>query len=92
MSDSQALIDKEKLRLKRIRAGLTRPQLAELAQLHPSHVSLMERGKRGTSPKTLNVLAGILRCDITELMPDKLWLTARAEMEADLNARSVTAA
>jgi transcriptional regulator with XRE-family HTH domain len=72
MSDSQALIDKEKLRLKRIRAGLTQPQLAELAQLHPSHVSLMERGKRGTSPKTLNILAGILGCDITELMPDRV--------------------
>ena len=71
MSDSQGLIDKRKLRLKRIRAGLTQPQLAKLANLHPSHISYMERGTRGTSPKTLNVLAGILGCDITDLMPDE---------------------
>lgn len=71
MSDSPGLIDKRKLRLKRIRAGLTQPQLARAANLHPSHISYMERGDRGTSPKTLNVLAEILRCDITDLMPDE---------------------
>ena len=71
MSDSQALIDKRKLRMKRIRAGLTQPQLAKLAELHPSHISLMERGDRGTSPRTLNVLARVLGCDITDLMPDE---------------------
>lgn len=71
MSDSQPLIDKRKLRLRRIRAGLTQPQLARLAQVHPSHISLMERGDRGPSPKTLNVLASVLGCDITDLMPDE---------------------
>jgi transcriptional regulator with XRE-family HTH domain len=71
MSDSQRLIDKRKLRLKRIRAGLTQPQLAALANLHPSHISYMERGGRDTSPKTLNVLADIFGCDITDLMPDE---------------------
>ena len=71
MSDSQPIIDKRKLRLKRIRAGLTQPQLAKIAQLHPSHISLMERGGRGASPRTLNTLADVLGCDITELMPDE---------------------
>ena len=71
MSDSQGLIDKRKLRLRRIRAGLTQPQLARLAELHPSHISLMERGDRGTSPRTLNILARVLGCDITDLMPDE---------------------
>lgn len=71
MSDSQALIDKRKLRMKRIRAGLTQSGLARQAELHPSHIRLLELGDRGTSPKTLNVLAGVLGCDITELMPDE---------------------
>ena len=71
MSDSQALIDKRKLRMKRIRAGLTQSALARLAELHPSHISLMERGGRGASPRTLNTLADVLGCDITELMPDE---------------------
>jgi len=71
MNNGQAPIDKHKLRLKRIRAGLSQPALAGLAQLHPSHISLIERGERGASPKTLNILAEVLGCDITDLMPDE---------------------
>ena len=71
MSDSQALIDKRKLRMKRIRASLTQSGLARLAGLHPSYIRLLELGERGGSPETLNVLAGVFRCDITELMPDE---------------------
>jgi transcriptional regulator with XRE-family HTH domain len=71
MSGSQALIDPRKLRMKRIRAGLNPPQLAKLAHLHPSHIRFLEQGERGTSPKTLNVLADVFGCDITELMPDE---------------------
>jgi transcriptional regulator with XRE-family HTH domain len=72
MSDSQGLIDKRKLRMKRIRAGLTQPALAELAQLDESHIAKIERGTRGVSPRTLNVLADVLGCDITDLMPDEV--------------------
>ena len=71
MSDSRALIDKRKLRMKRIRAGLTQSGLARRVQLHPSYIRLLERGDRGGSPETLNALAGALSCDITELMPDE---------------------
>ncbi len=57
--------------MRRLRAGLSQSALARLAELDPSHISLMERGERGTSPKTLNVLAGIFGCDITDLMPEE---------------------
>lgn len=72
MSDSQALIDKGKLRDKRIRAGMTRSELARQAELHRSHIDFLERGSRDASPKTLVKLAGIFGCDISELMPDKV--------------------
>ena len=72
MSDSQPIIDKRKLRMKRIRAGLTRSALARLAGLHPSYIRLLELGDRGGSPETLNTLADVLGCDITELMPDEV--------------------
>lgn len=71
MSDSPPLLDPDKLRLKRIRARMSRPALAERAGLHPSHLGLLERGKRGTTPETLGVLADVLGCDIADLMPDK---------------------
>ncbi len=71
MSDSRTLIDRDKLRAKRIRARLTQPDLAKRAGLHQSFISAIERGQRGVSPGTLGVLADIFGCDITELMPDK---------------------
>lgn len=72
MSDSPPLIDPDKLRLKRITARMSRPALARRAGLHPSHLGLLERGKRGTTPETLGVLADALGCDITDLMPDQV--------------------
>ena len=71
MNESQRLLDREKLRDKRIRAGWSRAELARRANLHSTHIDMLERGLRGTSPKTLNVLADVLGCDITDLMPDK---------------------
>jgi transcriptional regulator with XRE-family HTH domain len=71
MSDSQILPDRGKLRRKRIIAGLDQADLAERAGLHQTHISLLERGKRGTTAKTLGILASVLGCDITDLMPDE---------------------
>jgi len=51
---------------------MSRPALARRAGLHPSHLSLLERGKRGTTPETLGLLADVLGCDIEDLMPDRL--------------------
>jgi transcriptional regulator with XRE-family HTH domain len=72
MSDGHTLIDKDKLAAKRIRSRLTRPGLAKLAGLDPTHIRLLERGKRGTTPETLGKLADALGCDITDLMPDEV--------------------
>jgi transcriptional regulator with XRE-family HTH domain len=71
MSDSQTLLDKDKLREKRIRARLTQSGLARKAGLHQTHIYLLEAGKRGTTPATLGLLADVLGCDITDLMPGK---------------------
>ncbi len=72
MTDSQTLLDPDKLRLARIRARLTRPGLARKAGLHPSHIYLLEKSRRGTTPETLGLLADALGCDITQLMPDQV--------------------
>ena len=61
-----------KLRIKRVSADLRQSDLAERAGLHQTHISLLERGKRGTTPETLGVLAGILGCDVADLLPDEL--------------------
>lgn len=60
-----------KLRIKRVSADLRQSDLAERAGLHQTFISLLERGKRGTTQETLAVLAGELGCDIKDLMPDK---------------------
>lgn len=72
MRDSQAPLDPAKLRLKRIKARMSRPELARLAGLHQTHIYLLETGRRGTRPETLGALADALGCDITELMPDEV--------------------
>lgn len=71
MRDSQTLLDPDKLRLKRIMARMSPPALAKRAGLDPSHIRLLEAGKRGTTPETLGVLADALGCDMAELMPDR---------------------
>jgi transcriptional regulator with XRE-family HTH domain len=71
MSDSRNLLDKDKLREKRTEAGLTRPALAARTELHETHIYLLETGRRGTTLKTLRLLARALDCDPAELMPDE---------------------
>jgi transcriptional regulator with XRE-family HTH domain len=72
MRNSQAPFDPDKLQAKRVMARLSRPALAKRAGLTQSHIWLLESGKRGTTPETLGILADVLGCDITELMPDKV--------------------
>lgn len=71
MSDSQTILDKAKLRRRRIEAGLNQADLAEKTGLHQTHISLLEKGLRGTTPKTLGTLAAALGCKTTDLMPDE---------------------
>ena len=59
-----------KLRIARVIADLQQDELAERAGVHQTFISLLERGKRGTTPATLAKLAEGLGCDIADLMPD----------------------
>jgi transcriptional regulator with XRE-family HTH domain len=61
-----------KLRIKRVSADLRQSDLAERAGLHQTHISLLERGKRGTSRETLAVIAEALGCDVADLLPDEV--------------------
>lgn len=48
------------LRISRVAAGLRQDQLAKLAGIHASHVSLIEKGKRRPSVTTVEKLAHAL--------------------------------
>jgi transcriptional regulator with XRE-family HTH domain len=71
MADSQVTVDKLKLRVRRVMADLDQAELATRVGIHQTHISNLERGKRGTTPETAGKLAAALGCDITDLMPDK---------------------
>lgn len=70
MSNSQPLLDPDKLQAERIRARLTRPGLARKAGLDPSHIYFLEMRKRGTTPETLGRIADALGIDMEALMPE----------------------
>jgi len=51
-------------------AGLTQERLADRAKLHPTHISLIERGKRSVRLETIECLAHALGVQPGSLMPD----------------------
>lgn len=51
------------LRRERVAAGLTQEALAEAAEVHPTHVSRLERGQRAPSLETVLRLAAALGQD-----------------------------
>ncbi|MFR0354110.1 helix-turn-helix domain-containing protein [Streptomyces sediminimaris] len=61
--------DPQRLKRRRIEAGLNQGELAAAAGIHPSHMSWLERGMRGASPRVLKRLAEALDCEIADLMP-----------------------
>jgi len=61
-----------KLRIARVTADLLQSELAERAGIHQTHISLLERGKRGTSRETLNLIAAALGCEVADLLPDEV--------------------
>lgn len=63
--------DPARVRRKRIEAGLTQISLASQAGLSTAHMSSIERGGRGASPKVLKRLAAVLDCEISDLMPQE---------------------
>jgi transcriptional regulator with XRE-family HTH domain len=61
--------DPGRLRRKRIETGLNQTELAARAELSTAHMSAIESGRRGASPKVLRRLAEALECSIVDLMP-----------------------
>jgi transcriptional regulator with XRE-family HTH domain len=69
LSDVQVLFGK-RLREIRERVGVSQEKLAELAKLHRTYVSSVERGKRNISLVNIERLALALGVSLKELMPD----------------------
>jgi transcriptional regulator with XRE-family HTH domain len=59
-----------RLREMREKAGISQEKLAELAGLHRTYVSSVERGKRNISIQNIERLAAALKTTMAELMPD----------------------
>ena len=59
-------------RIRRLReaAGLSQEALAAPARLHPTHISLIETGRRSVRIETIERLAKALRKSPAALMPD----------------------
>ena len=58
------------LRRERIRKKLTQEALAEHAGIHPSHLSLIERGRRSPTLDVAWSLAGALGIPLSKLITD----------------------
>ena len=55
-------------------AGLTQEQLAHVAGLHPTYVSLLERGQRNPGFEIQVKLIGALGIDANGLYKDVVWI------------------
>lgn len=59
----------ERLRAVRQRVGVSQEALADLARLHRTYVSSVERGKRNISLLNIERLAIALQVSLADLMP-----------------------
>lgn len=60
--------DPKAFRRRRIAAGLSVTDLAEKAGVSKSHLSGVERGTAGFSPKNLKAIADVLGCEVHDLL------------------------
>ena len=72
----------KRIRHRRKALHLTLDQVAERVGLSPSAVSLIETGKREAKVSTVMALAGVLRCEVSDLLSD-----AAPSRRADLELR-----
>ena len=56
------------IRQRRVRAGLSQKALADLAELHITYISLLERGHRNPNLDTLAKLGRALNCPVWKLV------------------------
>lgn len=69
MTDSPTIHDPDELRQRRIEAGLNQIDLARLTGLHQTYISLLERGLKNPTAKTLKVIADALpECQVVDLL------------------------
>jgi transcriptional regulator with XRE-family HTH domain len=61
--------DPERLRRRRIESGLSQVDLADRAGISKSHMSMIEGGRAGASPRVLQRLADVMDCEVADLMP-----------------------
>jgi transcriptional regulator with XRE-family HTH domain len=61
----------ERLKVVRQKAGISQEKLAELACLHRTYVSSVERGQRNISLLNIEKLAEALDVELRDLMPER---------------------
>ena len=71
MNDDIRIRFGRRLRQLRTAAGVSQEKLGELAGLHRTFVSMVERGERNVTIATVEKLAGGLNCRMADLMPDE---------------------
>lgn len=71
--------DRRRLKRRRIAAGLTLRDAAELAGCHFTTIGKLEQGVNSAEPRILVALAAAYGCEITDLMPPDADDKAKAE-------------
>lgn len=56
------------VRSKRLAAGITQEKLAEQAGLHPTYISMVERGVRNPTLDAADRIAGVLKVSLPHLI------------------------
>jgi transcriptional regulator with XRE-family HTH domain len=67
------------VRSKRTAAGLTQERLAELAKLHPTYISMVERGVRNPTLDASAKIADALKMGLPELIAEAIGYSSRNE-------------
>lgn len=62
----------DRVRAKRIAAGLSQEELGERAHIHRTYIGAVERGEKNITVATLAKVARALRCKLTDLLPSNI--------------------
>ncbi len=67
------------VRSKRIALGITQEKLAELADLHPTYISMVERAVRSPTLEVCNKLANALEIELSALISEATALAKKGQ-------------